>query len=157
MSEFERAMNRLALYAHLPLALAALGLWMAPWLAPIGLALDLHQMAIAYAGVGAAILAGAGLGAALRGGAGGMFGLIVISAMIWAAIWQGGVLRFAFGAAWRYALLIAAFFYLDLRAQVSLKAGGAPFWAAPLRRRATFWTCALLAAIGLRLGLLGYY
>jgi hypothetical protein len=129
------------LLALLPLALAALGVWMSPWLLPMHAALDMHQMALAWAGVVAAFLLGRG-----RGGAAGAVAALIA---IWLAVWPTGLFGIALGAVWRYLLLIAVFGFLVLR-----DVNGTAFGPSP---RMSFWTVLLLALIMSRLLLWGYY
>ena len=151
-------MRRLGLLGLLPLAIPAIALWMSPWALPMGFALDLHQMALAYACVVAAYLAGAGGGLSAPGGAGERFAAgVVVVLVVWIAVWQGGLFHFTLGAAWRYALVIAALIYLWLRDQRAVVEGALPGWYGALRARLTFWACLCLLAIMSRLMLWGYY
>lgn len=134
-------MTRFSLLALAPLALAAVALWSAPWALPLSFALDMHQMALAYGGVGAAFLAGAG---AYRHGAPSGYVLPVLA--VWIAIWPGGIFHMALGAAWRYFIIIGVLIYLWLR----MRPGG------PLARM-IFWAGVALTLIMSRLMLLGYY
>lgn len=153
-------MRRLGLLGLLPLAIPALAVWMAPWALPMGFALDLHQMALAYAGVIAAYLAGISAGGALtapgRNSERLVAGIAVVL-VVWIAVWQGGLFRFTLGAAWRYALVIGALVYLWLRDRRAVVEGALPGWYGALRARLTFWACLCLLAIMSRLMLWGYY
>ncbi|GAB4518216.1 MAG: hypothetical protein Kow00133_03120 [Amphiplicatus sp.] len=134
-------MTRFGLLALAPLALAAIALWLAPWALPLSFALDMHQMALAYAGIGAAFLAGAGA----RGRA-APSGYVLAALAIWIAIWPGGIFHVALGAAWRYLIIIGVLIYLWLR----MRPGG-------LLARLIFWAAVALTLIMSRLMLQGYY
>lgn len=153
-------MTRLGLLGLLPLAIAAIGLWMAPWALPMRFALDLHQMALAYAGIVAAYLAGIGAGGMLAAPgrtAEGLLAGMVAALIAWIAVWGGGLFNIVLGAAWRYALVIGVLAYLWLRDVRAAEAGELPRWYASLRGRLTFWACLCLLAIMSRMLLWGYY
>lgn len=156
----EAEMTRLGYYGLLPLILAAIGLWLAPWLAPMSLAFDLHQLALAYAGVVAAYLAGVGAGGALAGRGsvstsflGGMVAVLVI----WVAVGQAGILRILPGTLWRYGFVMLVFFYLLARDLGAVSVGLLPRWYGDLRTRLTAWVSLLLFLIALRLLMLGEF
>lgn len=156
----QEEMTRLGLFGLLPLAITAIGLWMAPWALPMRFALDLHQMALAYAGIVAAFLAGIGAGGMLaapgRTAEGALAGMIAML-VAWIAVWGGGLFSIVLGAAWRYALVIGVLIYLWLRDVRAAEAGELPRWYALLRGRLTFWACLCLLAIMSRMLLWGYY
>ncbi|MBB5518275.1 hypothetical protein [Amphiplicatus metriothermophilus] len=135
-------MTRFSLVALAPLALAAIALWLAPWALPLSFALDMHQMALAYGGVGAAFLAGAD-----AGGRRGAIRYLIAALAVWIALWPGGAFHLALGAAWRYLIIIGVLIYLWL-------GGGA---RAAWKTRLVYWAVILLALIMSRLLLLGYY
>lgn len=154
------SMTRFGYYGLLPLILAVIGLWLSPWLAPMSLAFDLHQLALAYAGVVAAYLAGVGAGGALAGHAktqasflGGMVAVVVV----WVAVGQAGVLKILPGTLWRYGFVMLVFIYLLARDLGAVSAGVLPRWYGDLRARLTAWVSLLLFAIALRLLLLGEF
>lgn len=154
----EAEMTRLGYYGLLPLILAAIGLWLSPWLAPMSLAFDLHQLALAYAGVVAAYLAGVGAGGALasHGKAQASFlGGMVAVLVVWVAVGQAGVLRILPGTLWRYGFVMLVFFYLLARDLGAVSAGLLPGWYGNLRARLTAWVSLLLFLIALRLLMLG--
>lgn len=151
-------MTRLGYYGLLPLVLAAIGLWLSPWLAPMSLAFDLHQLALAYAGVVAAYLAGVGAGGALAAPgrmATSFLGGMVAVLVIWVAVGQAGILRILPGTLWRYGFVMLVFFYLLARDLGAASAGLLPAWYGNLRARLTAWVSLLLFLIALRLLLLG--
>lgn len=150
-------LSRLGYYGLLPLLIATLVIWAAPWGAPFSLAFDAHQLALAYAGIVAAFLAGIGTGVSLSGRAGAptLGGGIMAAIALWAAIGQAGVLKFAPGVAWRYALVIAVYLYLLARDIVATRAGALPQWYGALRLRLTVFVCLMLAAIVAKLALIG--
>ena len=153
-------MRRLGLLGLLPFVIPAIGVWMAPWALPMRFALELHQMALVYAGIIAAYLAGVGAGGLLlsreRTAEGVLPGMIA-ALVAWLAIWQGGPLVYVFGAAWRYAILVGVFVYLYARDRRAAAAGALPGWYGALRARLTFWATLSLVAIMSRLILWGYY
>lgn len=156
----QEEMTRLGLFGLLPLAIPAIGVWLSPWALPMGFALDLHQMALAYAAVAAAYLTGVGAGGVLAAGGrtqerllAGMIALLVIAV----AAWGGGLFRLVLGAAWRYALIVGVLLYLWMRDRRAVAEGQLPAWYGALRTRLTFWACLCLAAIMSRLLLWGYY
>lgn len=156
----EAEMTRLGYYGLLPLMLAAIGLWLAPWLAPMSLAFDLHQLALAYAGVVAAYLAGIGAGGTLAGlnrapssFLGGMIAVLVV----WVAVGQAGILRILPGTLWRYGFVMLVLFYLLARDLGAVSAGQLPRWYGDLRARLTAWASLLLLAIAFRLLMLGEF
>lgn len=155
--ELELTLTRLGHYGLLPLILAAIAVWAAPWGMPFNIAMDMHQLALAYAGVVAAYLAGIGAGGAIAGGsrevsvAGGMVAVIVA----WIAIGQASVLAIAPGNVWRYIAVIVVLAWLLARDLSAASSGALPAWYADLRTRLTLWASLLLALIALRLAALG--
>jgi len=158
-AQHREEMTRLGLLGLLPLAIAAIGVWMSPWALPMYIALQLHSMALAYAGLVAAYKTGVGAGGALAAGERSKEGLtagIVALLVVWLALGQG-LFGFALGAAWRYALVLGVCFYLFLRDRRAVAAGELPAWYGEVRMRMTFWTSICLLAIMSRLLLWGYY
>ncbi|MFQ5564057.1 MAG: DUF3429 domain-containing protein [Parvularculaceae bacterium] len=156
----EDEITRLGFIGLIPFAVGAAGLWLSPWILPQTLALDLHVITLAYAGVIAVYLAGIGAGAKLapRLEARGEFisGAVAVLA-VWTAIWQGGVFYFSIGAVWRYLIILLVLVYLLMRDRAAVRAGLLPLWYGELRTRLTFWAGMSMVLIMSRLMLWGYY
>lgn len=155
--ELEANLSRLGHYGLLPLILAAIAIWASPWGMPFNIAMDMHQLALAYAGVVAAYLAGVGAGGALagRGGDVSLTGGMIAVIVAWIAIGQASVLAIAPGNVWRYVAVIVVLAWLLARDLAAVSAGALPGWYGELRTRLTLWASLLLAAIALRLVMLG--
>lgn len=160
MDDRREELTRLGLFGLLPLAIPAIGVWLAPWALPMTFALDLHQMALAYSGVLAAFFAGTGFGAALAAPAlapGRLMVFAVAALAAWFGVWQGGLFTFTLAAAWRYGLVIAALIFIFLRERRATAAGVFPGWYGAIRLRFTYWAIVCLIAIASRLIVWGYY
>ena len=156
----QEEMTRLGLLGLIPFISGALAVWLAPWLLPTGVALDFHQMTLAYGGIIVASRAGIGAGAMLapsspapRGFLPGM--LAALAAFVF--ILPPGTFFFSIGAAWRHLVIILLLIYLLLRDLSAVRMGETPAWYTPLRIRLTFWACVSLSFIVVRLFLWGYY
>lgn len=156
----QNEITRLGAIGLAPFAVGAVGLWLSPWLLSQTLALDLHQITLAYAAVVAVYLAGIGAGAKLAprlDASSGFMSGVVAALAVWAAIWQGGVFYFSFGAVWRYLIILCVLIYLLFRDRAAVQAGLLPKWYGELRTRLTFWASMSLVLIMSRLLLWGYY
>lgn len=144
----------------IPFVAGAAAMWLSPWLMPQHMALDFHQIALAYGGIIVAYMAGMGAGAMLppslqetRSFLPSM--LATLAALL--MILPSGTFIISLGAAWRYLVIIMLLIYLLLRDLSAVQAGGLPGWYGRLRVRLTFWACASLTLIMARLFLWGYY
>lgn len=156
----QEEMTRFGFYGLTPFVAGAVALWLSPWLVPLRIALDFHQLALTYGGIVAAYLAGVGAGSMLspklkqpRGFLPSMLAALVAVAMIA----PSGLFFFSLGAAWRHFVILLVLVYLLLRDLNSVKAGLLPAWYGALRSRLTFWASLSIALIAGRLTLLGYY
>lgn len=152
-------MTRLGLLGLIPFVSGAVAVWLAPWLLPTHLALDFHQMTLAYGAIIVAYMAGVGAGAMLGARAAGrglLPGMLATLAAV-VCILPPGVFFFSAGAAWRHLVIILLLIYLLLRDLAAVRVGETPAWYAPLRIRLTFWACVSLSFIVVRLFLWGYY
>ena len=140
-------LTRLGLYAVAPFVFGAGVMWLAPFVLPQWVALNVHALVLAYGGIVAAFLAGAAAATAVHeGSAARAAAPFAASAIIsWFAIWPSGFLYFSVPAVWRYLILIAVFLWLGARDQ------SGPAWYIALRTRITFWTCVSLVLIMSRL------
>lgn len=150
----QEEMTRLGLYGVIPFIVGAAVMWLSPFPVPQWIALDIHKLVLAYAGVIAAFLAGAGAGVSLKGGHENyepylprMMAVLVA----WFAIWHDGFLTFSVPAVWRYVIIIAVFAWLLMRDLATTASGGFPSWYGALRIRLTFWACVSLVIIMARL------
>lgn len=136
--------ERLGLYAVAPFVFGAAIMWLAPVLVPQWVALNIHTLVLAYAGIVAAFFAGAAAHSALvHGSAGGAAPFMALAFIAWFAIWPSGFLYFSMPAAWRYLIIIVVFIWLMARGTNS--AYGA------VQARMTFWICLSLFLIMARL------
>lgn len=149
MSQQEE-MTQLGILGLSPFVFGAAAMWIAPFVIPQWVALNIHTLVLAYGGIIAAYMAGVGAGAGLNVvRAEPLLAGMIAALAAWFAIWPGGFLTFSVPAAWRYLILIAVFVWLLLR---DLRAAGSfPSWYGPLRIRLTFWTCISLVLIMARL------
>jgi len=156
----QEEMTRLGLLGLAPFIAGALAVWLSPWLLPAHVALDFHQMTLAYGGIIVAYMAGMGAGAMLAPSQGGQRSflpgmLAAIAAFVF--ILPPGTFFFSIGAAWRHLVIVLLLIYLLLRDLSAVRMGEFPGWYAALRIRLTFWACAALLLIVVRLFLWGYY
>lgn len=152
-------MTKLGLLALIPFWASAIALWLSPWILPLFIALDFHQVALIYGGAVAAYIAGVGDGRLfdpkVNAGSfipGQLAVLIAIAAML-----PSGTFFFSIGAAWRHAIILALLVYLLMRDLSTVRDGLAPPWYGTLRIRLTFWAGIAIVLIISRLILLGYY
>ncbi|MCA8887408.1 MAG: DUF3429 domain-containing protein [Parvularculaceae bacterium] len=160
MRQNEELATRLGLYGLVPFFFGAVTVWASPLIVPQWVALNIHSLTLAYAGVIAAWVAGVGAGAALMSARPTTENLapgILAALVAWFAIWPGGFLTFSMPVVWRYLLLIILFGYLLVRDLRAVSAGDLPSWYGPLRMRLTLWTCVSLALIMSRLILWRFY
>lgn len=156
----QEEMTRLGLLGLVPFIAGAAALWLSPWILPQHIALDFHQMTLAYGGIIVAYMAGMGAGAMLgpsahatRSFLPGM--LVTLAAFFF--ILPPGTSFFSIGAAWRHLVIILLLIYLLLRDLSAVRIGELPGWYGGLRIRLTFWASAALSLIVVRLFLWGYY
>lgn len=160
----QEEMTRLGVLGLIPFVAGAVALWLSPWILPQHVALDFHQMTLAYGGIIVAYMAGMGAGAMLTShsetasGAPRSFlpGMLVTLAAFF-FILPSGTFFFSIGAAWRHLVIILLLIYLLLRDLSAMRIGELPGWYGALRARLTFWACASLSLIVVRLFLWGYY
>lgn len=160
----QEEMTRLGLLGLVPFIAGAAALWLSPWLLPRHVALDFHQMTLAYGGIIVAYMAGMGAGAMLTPPPGAaadtprsfLPGMIVTLAAFF-FILPPGTFFFSAGAAWRHLVIILLLIYLLLRDLSAVRIGELPGWYGRLRMRLTFWASASLSLIVVRLFLWGYY
>ena len=160
----QEEMTRLGLLGLVPFIAGAVALWLSPWLLPRHIALDFHQMALAYGGIIVAYMAGMGAGAMLVSSPGAapdatrsfLPGMLVTLAAFF-FILPPGTFFFSIGAAWRHLVIILLLIYLLLRDLSAVRIGELPGWYGRLRIRLTFWASAALSLIVVRLFLWGYY
>ena len=164
----QEEMTRLGLLGLVPFIAGAGALWLSPWIVPQHIALDFHQMALAYGGIIVAYMAGMGAGAMLAPSPGAKSGagpgaprsflpgmLVALTAFLF--ILPPGTFFFSIGAAQRHLVIILLLIYLLLRDLAAARIGEAPGWYGRLRIRLTFWASASLSLIVVRLFLWGYY
>ncbi|MEZ5920205.1 MAG: DUF3429 family protein [Parvularculaceae bacterium] len=152
MPRNQEKVTRLALYGVAPFVFTAAVMWLAPFLVPQWVALNLHSLILAYAGILAAFIAGVGMNAS------GQFAASIIAALLcWFAIWPSGFLTFSISPVWRYFLLIGVFLWLMARDLGAAAQNNYPRWYGPLRIRITVWICVALVIIASRLITWGYY
>lgn len=154
----KQELTTLGFYGLAPFVFAAAAMWLSPIILPQHIALNFHQVALAYGALTVAYLAGAGAGATLNPGQklresflpGQLIALVAFAALI-----PDGV--FFLGAAWRHLILVVLLGYLLLRDIHATSAGLFPKWYGALRTRLTFWAAISLLLIMSRLLLWGYY
>lgn len=160
MMRDQEEMTRLGFYGLTPFVAGAVAMWISPFALPQWVALNIHSLVLAYAGIVAAFLAGVGAGGSLKGGHGRLEAPLprMIAVLIaWFAIWPGGFLTFSVPAVWRYVIIIAVFAWLSMRDLATAAGGGFPSWYGALRIRLTFWACVSLVLIMARLITWRYY
>jgi hypothetical protein len=139
-----RNFEQLGLYAVAPFVFAAAIMWLAPYIVPQWVALNVHTLVLAYAGIVAAFFAGAAAHSALGSGSPeGASPYLALAFIAWIAIWPSGFLFFTVPAAWRYLIIMVVFIWLMARGTNS--AYGA------VQARMTFWICLSLFLIMARL------
>lgn len=152
--------TRLGLMGLIPFIVAAVALWISPFLLPQYIALDFHQLALIYGAVVVAYLAGAGAGAQLaqKTKQSGSFlpGVLIALVGLFAAL-PNGVFFMSLGAAWRHSVILILLIYLLMRDLNAVSAGLAPRWYGALRTRLTFWAGLAILLVVSRLLLWGYY
>jgi hypothetical protein len=119
-------MTRLGQLGVLPVMIAALALWLSPWVIPQHIALDFHQFALLYGAILIAYFAGAGAGAQLaeKESRAGSFAPGVLCALAGlAAALPNGVFFISLGAPWRHGVILALLVYLLMR-DLNAAAGG---------------------------------
>ena len=153
-------MTRLGFYGLAPFVLAAVALWLSPWLLPQHIALDFHQLALVYGAVIIAYLAGAGAGEKLAQtedrGASFLRGQLITLGGFLAAL-PNGVFFMSLGAVWRHAIILGLLVYLLMRDMNAVDAGRLPRWYGALRLRLTFWAGLAIMLVASRLLLWGFY
>ena len=153
-------MTRLGFYGLIPFAAGAVALWLSPWILPLHIALDFHQIALVYGGLVIAYLAGVGGGAILTPKLKSTESFLpgqLIALVAFAAILPSGVFFLSIGAAWRHAIILILLIYLLMRDLGAVNDGLLPRWYGTLRIRLTFWAGLSIMMIISRLLLLGFY
>lgn len=156
----QEEMTRLGFYGLSPFVFGAALMWISPFIIPQWVALNIHSLVLAYAGIIAAFLAGTGIGAALKSGHDSYEPFLprMLAALVaWFAIWPGGFLTFSVPAVWRYVIIVIVFVWLLMRDLETTAKGGFPSWYGALRIRLTFWACVSLVLIMSRLILWRHY
>lgn len=153
-------MVRLGLLGLLPFVVAAVVVWLSPWLVPLYVALDFHQFALIYGAAIVCYLAGAGAGAFLAPQAqvreSFIPGQLIVLVAVIAAL-PNGVFYYSLGGALRHFVILVLLIYLLMRDIAGASIGALPKWYANLRIRLTFWAGLAIMLIISRLVLLGYY
>ncbi len=153
-------MVRLGLLGLTPFVLAAVALWLSPWLIPMYIALDFHQIALLYGAIIVAYLAGAGAGAFLAPQSGVRESFLpgqLITLVAFVAALPNGVFFLSLGGAWRQLIILVLLIYLLMRDFAAASIGALPKWYVNLRVRLTFWAGLAIVLIMSRLVLWGYY
>jgi hypothetical protein len=153
-------MTTLGLYGLAPFAVSAAALWLSPWIVPQWLALDFHQIALAYGAIVVAYLAGAGAGASLSPAQKLRESFVpgqLITLAAFAAIVPNGVFFLSLGGVWRHTVILVLLAYLLMRDLNAANAGLYPKWYGALRLRLTFWAGLFILLIISRLLLWRYY
>lgn len=142
----------IGLFAAAPLVFGAAIMWTAPFIVPEWVALNVHTVLLAYAGIVASFIAGAGAASALDAGAAPRATPYLAAALFaWFAIWPAGLLYFSVPAVWRYLILIIVFAWLGLRSAGASSGYGA------IPPRMIFWICISLILIMARLAFWRHY
>jgi hypothetical protein len=146
-------MTRLGRASLAPLLVGAAGVWLANLIGRSGMAYDLGEITLIYAGLLAAYLAGVGAGGILRTPESKESFLpgLIAALVAWLAIWPVGALSLPINDIMRHFMIIGVFVYLLLRDLRGVEQGQLPAWYGALRRRLTFWTLFALALLLLRL------
>lgn len=153
-------MHQLGFLGLTPFVACAVAMWLSPWLLPVHIALDFHQLALVYGGLIVAYLSGVGAGAMLAPGVKSIRSflpsqLATLAALI--AIVPQGTFFIAIDAVWRHLILLLALIYLLLRDVNGARLGHLAGWYVDLRQRLTFFAAVSIALIAARLALWGYY
>ncbi len=152
-------MTKLGLYGLAPFVISAAALWLSPWVLPQYIALDFHQIALAYGAVIVAYLAGAGAGTSLFPDQKLRESFLpgqLITLVAFAAIIPSGVFFLSLSPVWRHSVILILLIYLLMRDLNAAKAGLFPKWYGALRIRLTFWAGLSIVLIISRLMLWGY-
>ena len=156
----QRQLTTYGLYALTPFVLSAAAMWLSPTILPQYVALDFHQLSLAYSALFIAYLAGAGAGTSLSPAQKlreSFLPGLLITLVAFAAILPNGVFFISIGAAWRHVVILVLLVYLLLRDMNASAAGLFPKWYSALRMRLTFWAGISIVLIISRLVLWGYY
>ncbi len=156
----QEEVTRLGLISLTPFVFSALVLWLSPWIVPQRMALDFHQIALAYGSVMVAYLAGVNTGGFLSSASkapSSFFQSQMVMLAAFFAIMPSGVFSFSVGSAWRHILILILLIILLMRDLNAANAGALPRWYGALRIRLTFWAGASIILIFSRLFLWGFY
>lgn len=159
-SKQQLEMTRLGFYGLTPFVVSAVALWLSPWLLPRYIALDFHQIALAYGAIIVAYLAGGGAGASLSPAQKLRESFLpgqLITLAAFAAIIPSGTFFLSLDAVWRHLIILVLLVYLLMRDLNAVNAGLFPKWYGALRTRLTFWAGLSIVLIISRLLLWGYY
>ena len=153
-------MTRLGFYGLIPFVAGAIALWLSPWIIPLHIALDFHQIALVYGGVIVVYLAGVNSGAILtpKLKSPGSFlpgQLMALVALF--AVMPRGTFFFSLGAAWSHLVILILLIYLLMRDLAAVSDGILPRWYGTLRTRLTFWAGLSILMMISRLLLMGFY
>lgn len=156
----QEEMTRLGFYGLTPFVVAAVALWISPIVLPQHIALDFHQLALAYGAVVVAYLAGSGAGASLSPPQklresfvpGQLVALVGFFSLL-----PNGTFIMSLGGAWRHTIILVLLVYLLMRDLNATSSGLFPKWYGALRTRLTFWAGLSLVLIISRLLLWGHY
>lgn len=150
MTPQQDEMTRLGLFGLTPFFFAAIVMWLSPLIIPSWAALNIHTLALSYAGIIAAYVAGVGAGVGFKSHApASIIPSVIATLAAWVAIWPGGFLTFSIPAVQRYLILIAVYIWILLRDLRTVD--DFPSWYRSLRTRLTFWACISLVLIMARL------
>lgn len=159
-SKQQEELTRLGFYGVAPFVVAAVALWISPFVLPQHIALDFHKFALIYGAVVVAYLSGAGAGVTLAPTQklresflpGQLLALVGFVAVI-----PDGVFSMWLGAAWRHVVILVLLVYLLMRDLNATSAGLFPKWYGALRLRLTFWAGLSILLIISRLLIWGFY
>lgn len=146
-------MTRLGFLGLAPLVGAAVGVWLTTVIGRPSIAYDLGEIAIIYAALVAAYLAGIGAGGILRTPESKESFLpgLIAAIVAWIAIWPVGALSLPINDLMRHLMIVAVYLYLLMRDLRGVKDGQLPAWYGALRVRLTNWTMIALGLLILRL------
>ena len=153
-------MTRLGFYGLAPFVAGAVALWLSPWIIPLHIALDFHQIALVYGGIIVVYLAGINSGAILTPklkSPGSFLPGQLMALVAFFAILPRGTFFFSLGAAWSHLVILILLIYILMRDLAAVNDGILPRWYGTLRTRLTFWAGLSILMIISRLLLLGFY
>ena len=153
-------MTRLGFYGLIPFYVCAIALWLSPFILPQYIALDFHQIALAYGAVIAAYLSGIGAGGhfhASRKSRRSFLPSMLITLAAFFAIIPSGVFFMSIGAAWRPVIILLILIYLYFRDMNGVREGALPKWYGALRGQLTLFAGTAIFLIIARLTMWGYF